>query len=255
MAISPDGRVLASVGADQVLRLADLESGEATFAVPLGAAAVAVACSASTVVAVVGKRVWRINALAGRRLDELRLGAPGAAVSVSRDGQHLACVDERGGVRVFRLATGRLVARWSEPVVRAIAWTPDGMTVWCLEEEGRLVCRTREGEVVRGPVQDEVEAFVVSPSGRVAVADARGLGWMDDVQRCRVGATAMAVLPGTERLVWAGFEGWGLDGGVVDGAPAQDVAAHPSGLGVAVASAEGAVTVWTVDPPTPCGHA
>ncbi|HEY8380253.1 MAG TPA: hypothetical protein VIK91_27375 [Nannocystis sp.] len=227
--IGPDGRWLVS-GADDGVRLADLETGQPTFALDTGAVR-ALACTASIAAVGVGDRLLVVHAFAGRVHQELALGAPVRDVACAHDGTWLAVLDAAGEVRVFRVATGRRVA----------AAVVDGGTCLGVPDADDAVCvGTARGALVRlgldGRFLDEVAA---GEGGVTRLVPTRA-----GVVRVPAPFTVGDALP-DGALVVGGADGWGVlrDGTFerLGDASLADLAAHPAGRHVALATVGGEV--------------
>src|SRR5262249_45450483 len=137
---SPDDKTLASASDDQTVRLWDLATGETRLTLSPGNFMSAVAFSPDGQTVATGSgfeyvELW--NAATGDKLrrlqehDRLGSGPLRRAVGFPRAGGPGAGASERGLVKLWTPATGRLRAplQGHTPAVNHIAFSPDGKTV------------------------------------------------------------------------------------------------------------------------------
>jgi WD40 repeat protein len=129
VAVSPDGKRLATAGAE--VRLVDTATGRDLFAVPVAANGVTFSGDGKQMAATGGRTTWVWNVDTGRKTHELEGG--GFTLAFSRDGARLAVAGAAPPVRlrVWELKGGRTLFT-SDPAegqVAALALSPDGRWV------------------------------------------------------------------------------------------------------------------------------
>jgi len=232
IAISQDGRLLATGGADQAVRLWDLVTGESKVL------------------------TGHTSAVRG--------------VAFAPDALALASAGEDGTLRVWSTATGegKVVVRDQHPL-RPVVWSGDGARVWTGTGDGRLVeLVVATGAVQTFPVHaDELRVLARSPDGawlasggedgavfawQVAERRARKLALHADVVRDVVwtrdgtrvisagGDTLVRVTPLAGPLAGPSVELAGNTSGV------KDLALSPDGSWIAAAGIDRVVRVWPV---------
>jgi WD40 repeat protein len=193
LAFTPDGRRLASVSGDQALKLWNVSDGtkQREFLQSKSRLqAIAISPDATLLVAGGGSPDERegpaelavYHSRTGERLHVLE-GHTGTVLAseFSPDGRWLASSDINGGIRLWDVATGRLVKGVAahEGVVMHLAFLPDGKTfassggadgtvkLWTIPE---LECRS----TLASPVKKSIGALAVSPDGRTIAAAGGG---------------------------------------------------------------------------------
>jgi WD40 repeat protein len=238
VAVSADGRRVASGSRDATARVWDLANG-AVLGVFAGhdrdVDAVAVTPDGHRLVSGSADhtlKVWDIDS--GRELATLRGHTGGVnSVAVTSDGRRLVSGSDDHTLKVWDIDSGRELAtlRGHTKRVRSVAVTPDGrqavsggedgvMQLWSLDLAGRLSTTYHE---------ERVRALAVSADGRRVVSGAGELGeggnnlrlWAVDQPNesislvgHRRGVTSLAMLPGN-RVVSGSYDGtlqlWSLD--------------------------------------------
>lgn len=239
MTVSGDGRVLASGGADGLVRLASLVIGKPSYTFDLGEPVEDVACTGSVVAAAAGRHVHLLHAQAGTSFGRLRLAGRARTVACTWDGTLVAAADDEE-VRWFRVAGGRRVGVAREPGVLALEWGEDGDLLG--GTVGGEVCRWRG---VRDPVERRVAGGPITRlAGGFALSDGAVVGPRGE--RHGGGLEAFDVLPGGVLLCGSG-SGWGLLAGPLREPGVQDLAGHPAGGHVAIVTIDGEVGLLALE--------
>ncbi len=240
VAISSDGRVLATAGADGWLHVVELEVGRVAFSVDLGAPVVDLTLTASSVFAAIGREVRLVNGLAGRAQPPLVLDAPVRAIAVSHDGSAYAALDVDGQVVVVRTLTGRRTFTGQVAGGRCVAFTPDDRGLRVGRDDGEVSvvaigATTAMGATTAAP---SAASPVLRLRDRAAQLGDRVLG--PDGATLADGVTTLDAI-GDVVLV-GGPTGWSVVGeGIVTSAPVVDLALHPGLTHAVIATSDGAV--------------
>lgn len=182
VAITPDGRLLALGGEDNVLRLVQVSDGRTRYRLTDdarsfgGPASVAFAPDGQTVAGgfVSGTiRLWRVSD--GSLLRDLRGGHSSRLMSLafSPDGQLLLSGSGDKSARLWTVADGRNVRTLSEHAdpVNGVAFSPDGRTVATASDALRL-WQVSDGSPIRTLEAPQAEPVSVafSPDGQLLAA-------------------------------------------------------------------------------------
>lgn len=248
VAISSDGRVLASAGADGWLHVVELEVGRLAFSVDLGAPITALALTASSVIAAVGSEVRLVNGLAGRAQAPVKLDGPALALAVSHDGAAYAALDVAGQVVVLRTLTGRRTFAARVAGACSLAFSPDDRSLRLGGADGTL-CTV--------PIGGGAPVLAAADAGASAAPVVR---LRDDALQVggRVLATGGAFLAENAitfdaiegRCVVGDIRGWRVagEGSRGESGPVVDLALHPGLNHAAIVLADGAVELVLLDP-------
>jgi WD40 repeat protein len=216
VAFSPDGNLLATVGADEVLRIWALASRSnlLNFHLP-GVYLSSVAFSPDGNSLAVGcwdksVRVADVSAVkAGQRLQRVQklVGHKGAvmAVAFTPDGKQLASAGLDGTIEFWDLAKGHVATlRRHKSWVNSLSFARDGRMASGSSDNSALVWRRKgeswEVESAHQVPEGEVRCVALSPSGRLLAAGTRyGTVRVWD----QAGGKELAVLKGHPGDVWA----------------------------------------------------
>ncbi len=195
VAVSPDGRLLATAGVDGRGLLWGAEDGRLVRSFPHGAPLTAIAFDASGGrLATAGEdgtaRVW--NTATGGAQGVLTHGGAVTGISFSRDGARLATAGVDGEGRVWRLRDRRLLGKLvgHENELTSIAFSPSGTQIVTasVDADARVwsVSTFRTQRLLRGHAAVVSEA-VFSPDGRwIATAGPTTIGVWETVSGRRI---------------------------------------------------------------------
>jgi RNA polymerase sigma factor (sigma-70 family) len=142
LAISPDGKTLASAGLDKTIRLCDMATGQEKERLPIELERVSMLAftpDGKTLVAGDGadETFWLMNLDEGRQPLRIRRGGLPHSFALSPDGQTLATGGHVHTVALWDVATGKLLRALpaGQRFVGALAFSPDGRTLAWSESE------------------------------------------------------------------------------------------------------------------------
>jgi WD40 repeat protein len=283
VAISPDGRLLASGGRDGAIRISDARSGRRVRDLtghPGGVSSLAFDSTGETL-ASAGRdmvvRVWSVAS--GRERVGMRCGPEGArpinCLAFSPDGRSLAVPDGgRTFVHLCDPGTGTETGRFSVEAVERVAFTQDGRTLVAAAADGSATFwdtrKARVRRVVPGTADEAMVFLAAAPDGRLLAFGTHESGirlW--DVETDRELARIpgdLAPNVGAPSIISAIFSPdgrWLLSGGwnreirlweiatrrewhcfSGQGGTATDVAFSPDGREAVSAGKDGTVLVW-----------
>jgi WD40 repeat protein/serine/threonine protein kinase len=184
LALSTDGKTLASGGADRTVKLWDLATGQERVPLPLQAATVSSVafCRHARLLATCGGdarvRLW--DELSGQPSDPLIAPAKGAvAVVLATHGDRLAVGYQDGSITLWDVSTGQPIktVAWHAKAILALVFSPDGKylasagedkkaVLWLVENDSEIPSELNPSGVVR--------ALAFSPDGKTLAAGGAG---------------------------------------------------------------------------------
>jgi WD40 repeat protein len=182
VAVSPDGRTLASAGQDRAVKLWDLASGRVLHSLTVHNDAVwGLAFSPDGKLLASGSRdgtiaLWDVDSGAELRALHGHSRSP-SRLRFSPDGRTIAAGGEHGTVKIWEVATGKV----GDPlpghtgVVRCVAFSPDGKLLAAGGEDKTVTVHSlAAGQVQKFAAANAINDVAFSPDGRLlaAVGDA-----------------------------------------------------------------------------------
>jgi len=274
LAISQDGRTLVSGSYDQLVKVWDV-AGEKTRLTLKGHEAIISAVAISPdgkAIASADSEICLWDISEGSQLvHRKRLGDHGQSIdglAFSPDGRTLVSGGEDGKIKVWEVATGRLVKtleprreRW-----RAVAYSPDGATLAAAGVDHGLVLWDTATWTIRHQIPEQnrtgAEALAFAPDGRHVAVSLGFVARMIDVATGKevwcspnqgVGMNAIAVSPDGATVATTGhmIKLWDLASGqektprlAGHGASIEAVAFSPDGATLATGGADATIKLW-----------
>ncbi len=146
LAISPDGKTLASAGKDRTIRLWDLTKGEHTATIFAGdVTSLAFSPDGKTLALVrnkvVGSEVVLWEVATGKELATLKgLSSRVTLVAYSPDGKRLAVADDNSSLQLWDVKSGKVLLAWkgNSGGVHRVVFSPDGKSLATAGSDGKV---------------------------------------------------------------------------------------------------------------------
>jgi WD40 repeat protein len=269
LALSPDGRVLASASRDRTVLVRDLERGSVVRLDDFADWVLDVAFSPAAPHLATADgghlvQVWSLSGQLVQRFEEHR--APVLQVAFSPDGAHLASASEDGAIVIRALASRSARALTGHAAaVERLAFSPDGAWLASASRDGGVrlwsVAGAGRDQALDGHTA-EIRDLAFSGDGAwLATAGADGAVRVWAMPGARLHAVyahdaevfAVAFAPGARSLATASSDGairrWDLDSGAetrlgMHDEAAVSVAFAPDGARLASAGDDGVVYLW-----------
>ncbi len=264
IAISPDGRTLASGGEDGAISLWDLQTGKLRNTLKKHSSAIyALVISPDGQTLVSGSadetiKIWNLGS--GKQLRSISGKSKGIrTLAISPDGQILASGDAVGTIEIWNLVTGERLNSFAghEIWVTSLAISPDGNTLASGSTDKTIkLWETKTGALIHSITNDKskpITSLAISPNGQaLASGDASGAITLWNLQSRQLIQTLTAGLgkidsvtfkPNGQILASGGGDGvirlWDLKSGKL----LRSLTGHSSGVNSLAMTADGQTLV------------